>query len=311
MNKPFTLLFDSPPLSESTERPDLTSMNFEKAKETMHVSFASSDVVSQVLNFFPFYMDLVEINTDEDFTCRYEIQEHCHFLLLMLKGSLRLTTEDGHYMSHIKEDHFGIFSTSAGVFRAEVNTGNHIGLCVSIDPGWLTFISSDLPSLHAYLHQPFSRYTSLPYCRLTGEIRDLVEEIRSRFSNGLGDFDVFFRSSFLTILKKYNSLALKKQKRLPYRVLQFIHEHYLDPELNSPGIAFHFKKAERSLRDQFKTEFSITMRDYYTSLRIQYAKQLMHRENLPIAEVYYRVGYNDESTFRYELKKWPPLTSDS
>ncbi len=299
MKTPYTFHFSAPPISEDFRSLPPTTMPFKKAQQTLHLNFGSADITSQMLNFFPFYMDLVEINTTEDFSFQYEIHQPQHFLIILLKGSVRLTSENGLFVSQLKENHFGLSRIRTG--RVEIEAGNHIALCVAIDDTWLNYISSEFPVLQAFLQQGHD--SPLPYCRLTKGLHAVLSEILSRVSNGVGSFELFYKTSIFTLLRHYNMAAARKQKRLPYRVIQYIHAYYSDPDLSSPAIAYHFEIAERSLRDQFNTEFGITMRGYYTSLRLQEAWRLIETEKLPISEVYNKVGYKDESTFRHQLRK--------
>lgn len=300
MKTPYTFHFSAPPLSEDFRSLPPTTMPFKKAQQTLHLNFGSAEITSQMLNFFPFYMDLVEINSSENFSFRYEIHQPQHFLIILLKGSVCLTSENGLFVSRLKENHFGLSRIRTG--RVEIEAGNHIALCVAIDDTWLNYISSEFPVLQAFLQQGHD--SPLPYCRLTKGLHAVLSEILSRVSNGVASFELFYKTSIFTLLRHYNMAAARKQKRLPYRVIQYIHAHYSDADLSSPAIAYHFEIAERSLRDQFKREFGITIQDYFTHLRVRSAIQLMKENNLGPLDVFLAAGFKEANTLRYHLEKF-------
>ena len=58
----------------------------------------------------------------------------------------------------------------------------------------------------------------------------------------------------------------------------------------------------------FKKECGIGLQDYVTATRMDKAKELIQKSNLPLAEICYRIGYKDIKHFTKTFKKNTGLT---
>ncbi|PLK44962.1 AraC family transcriptional regulator [Emticicia sp. TH156] len=307
MKKPYEFLYDSPPLSVHHELPENRLYPFAKAQESLYTRFDSASLLSQILNFRPFYAELLEVNSHSPFRMTYQINEKQHFLFFMLHGSIDFTDTDGLFISHARERHYAVTYNDRGLYRVKISPGRHVALCISILPEWLAFVSKDLPVLKKYLTALDAEeypYAMLPYCRMDLHVLRWLRNIYAEMANGVGSLDGLLRLYISRTLERYNVLAAQQLKRMPYRVKDYLDLHFSDANLNSRQVADYFGMTERTLRNHFKAEFNITIRDYYTSCRLRQALILMKIKNLPVSDIYYQVGYNDESTFRYEMKKF-------
>ncbi len=307
MNKPYEFLFDSPPLSIQQGLPETCLYPFARAQYSLYTRFESTSLLSQTLNFRPFYIELLEFNNHLPFRMTYRVTEKQHFLFFMLHGDIDFTDMDGLFISHAKQGHYAVTYNNVGFYRVKMSRGRKVALCISILPEWLAFVAKDLPALKKYLtaldiHE--YPYTMLPYCRMDLHVMSWLRNIYTKLSNGAGSLDGFLRLYISRILERYNVLAEQQLNSILHQVKDHLDKHFNDAELNSTKVADYFGRTERTLRNNFKAEFNITIRDYYTSCRLRQALVLMKTQNLPVSDVYYQVGYNDESTFRYELKKY-------
>lgn len=307
MNKPYEFLYDFPPLNVLQELPKGCLYPFAKAQQTLHTLFDSASLLSQILNFRPFYVELVEVNNHLPFRMTYQITEKQHFLFFMFHGSIDFTDTEGLFISHARQGYYAVTYNEKGLYRVKMSPGRHVALCISMLPEWLAFVSKDLPILKKYLAGLDTEaypYAMLPYCRMDLQILRWLRNIYAEMANGAGSLDGLLRLYISRTLERYNELAKQQLKSIPYQVKDYLDKHFYDADLNSRQVADYFGRAERTLRNHFKAEFNITIRDYYTSCRLRQALVLMKTQNLPVSDVYYQVGYNDESTFRYELKKY-------
>ncbi|MCD8540465.1 MAG: AraC family transcriptional regulator [Leadbetterella sp.] len=182
--------------------------------------------------------------------------------------------------------------------------GRHVACCVALEPGWISYATEKTPFFRRSLEAaPASSPTFLPYVRMDSFLHRRLEEVLALKRNGHGRLDGFLRYKFAEILEYYDPRAAEKQRSLTYRVKDYLDASFRTHGLNSGAVAEHFGIKERTLRNRFKAEFNLTVRDYYTACRLRYATMLMKSKKLPVRDVYYPAGYNDESTFRYELRK--------
>ncbi len=307
MKIPYTFTFNHPLITEKAQRPKWSSIRLPKAQTILYKDFKDIEFSSQVANFKPFYVELLEFNNKADFSFYYEIDSPQHFIFLLIKGNVSFCTPEGFFVSNAKHGHFALAYNNTGTYQVQMDTGIHIALCISIEPSWLERKTKALTTLQTYLAsitRDTADYAMLPYCFMDEDLRDLLENIHSRLSNGLGYIEGFLRMHIYRILERYEVLVSEKLSSLPYQALHYIHQNFCDPNLDSHTIALHFGKVERSLRNQFKTEFNITIRDCYTQLRVSYAKKLMKESNLGALDIYLQVGYKDVNTLRYELKRF-------
>jgi AraC-like DNA-binding protein len=309
MKIPYKFFFDSNPQSITDKRPQWSKLRFPRAQSIRHYCFEEVEISSQVANSKPFYVELLEFNNKEGFTFTYEIDTPQHFLFLLIDGNVSFYTSKGFFVSYAKQSSFALTYNDKGIFEVRMDSGIHSALCIAIDPDWLKYANLHLRSINDYLNGILTirpDYTMLPYCSMNSEIRGYLDDIHSQLPNGAGSFDGHLRLKISTILQKYEPLIVKKLESPPFLALDYINQNYCNPNLNTHSIAAHFDKEERSLRDQFKREFSITMRDYYTHLRVSYAKKLMKENDLRPMDVFLDVGYNDIKSLRYELNKFRP-----
>lgn len=309
MKIPYIFHYHSPPVSINHQRPNWSTIRFPKAQDIKHLTFKNAELSSQVANFKPFYIELLEFNNKSDFDFQYEVTSPRHFLFLLIKGNVSFYTAEGLFVSYAKKRHFALTYNNLGTFNVRMKRGNYTALCINIDSEWFADPIESFPAIRTYLNAIANvpaAYAMLPYCPITKEVDTSLKNIHSKLSNG-----AFYIKNFLTmqvyqILNEYETLAKEKQDSLPYQVRSFIHDHLSDPDLSSHSIAGHFGKVERSLRDQFKTEFNITIHDYFTHLRVRSAIRIMKENDLGPLDVFLQVGFKEVNTLRYHLEKFKP-----
>nr|WP_260395492.1 AraC family transcriptional regulator [Elizabethkingia anophelis] len=101
------------------------------------------------------------------------------------------------------------------------------------------------------------------------------------------------------ILEYYIKEIQIRRRALVYKIKAYIDEHYTDENLTPEFLTNLSGISARSLRYQFKKEFSQAISTYYTKLRMLEAERLIHDLKVPICDVYMTLGYQNESTFRY------------
>lgn len=305
MKTPYLLHFDVPCNSISEQLPETFTYRLATAASTHHYGFNTACLGIQHLNLRPFHVELFELDTRAPFTFGLEIAAPQHFLFFMLQGQARFSTQEGFYLSHAPEGHMAACYKAPGYYRTALPKGRHVACCVTMEPGWLDYATEKLPAFRRHLEtDPPFQHAFLPYVRIDPILRRRLQEVLGLKRNGHGRLDGFLRLKFAEILEYYGPGATEKQRNLVYRVKEYLDASFRTHDLTSRGVAEYFQVEERTLRNRFKAEFNLTVRDYFTARRLRYATDLMHSKGLPVRDVYYPAGYNDESTFRYELRKY-------
>lgn len=305
MKTPYLLHFDVPCDNLSERLPESLTHRLAAATGTLHYGFTTADLAVQYLNLRPFYVEIFELDARAAFAFNLEVTTPQHFLFFMLQGQTRFSTPEGFYLRYAPEGHLAACFKNPGQYRVSLRPGRHIACCVTLDPSWLSYATEKLPVFHTHLETaPALPHAFLPFIRIDAFLRRRLQEVLALKRNGHGSLDGFLRLKFARILEYYGPKAGEKLSGLEYRAKEYLDSFFRTHGLTSHEVAKYFEVEERTLRKRFKAEFNLTLRDYYTARRLHYALDLMRSQRLPIKDVYYRAGYNDESTFRYQLRKY-------
>ena len=86
-------------------------------------------------------------------------------------------------------------------------------------------------------------------------------------------------------------------------IKKYILEHYQE-EMLLTCVASHMHYSPNYLGALFKKETGITIHDYWHSVRMDHAKQLLKQTSLYIFEIAEQVGYSDQYYFSALFKKY-------
>ncbi|UBM58809.1 hypothetical protein LAG90_18590 [Marinilongibacter aquaticus] len=135
-------------------------------------------------------------------------------------------------------------------------------------------------------------------------VRRWMEKVHSGLSNGIGSTEASLRLLIARTIEWYGILLRERKQEPAYIVKEFVDAHFRQPGLSYKTVSGHLGLAERSMRNQFKSEFNISIWAYCISLRVQTAHELMKANGLLAGEVFDLVGYSDESSLRYHMRKF-------
>lgn len=133
-----------------------------------------------------------------------------------------------------------------------------------------------------------------------GELEQAVQALRRRMeipANGQG-------------LSAPPIPGLKKGDKSKYvlQAMDYIGEHYHDPNITVGEIAQHLGLSEGHLSHTFKKETDYTLLNYLTRYRIHKAMELLRDCRLKVYEVAEQVGYKDITYFSSTFKKLVGVT---
>lgn len=277
------------------------------AREATLYEFTYATILSQQLNLKPFLIDLVEQKASASFTLNFEVLESQVFFYFMLEGEIAFTDRNDSFISKIKANNFYISYSRPGIFKSSVEKGDHIALIVSIDTEWIYNISSEFELLKKFVDDFINlsqNYAVMPLCRMDKQVHQWLREIYTFTRTNKGALDGLLRLYISLALEYYNKTLKEREGMLAYRLKKYLDQHYCDIDLDYIKLTKIFYATERTLRNQFKAEFHITIHHYYTTLRLEKAKHMIANLGMQIKHVYMDVGYNDESSFRYAYNKF-------
>ena len=128
------------------------------------------------------------------------------------------------------------------------------------------------------------------------------------------DLAVYASKMFLIDMDRPSQLPFKIQFPSPTygehaiaRIQPFVAEH-LDAELKIDAVARKAGMSVRNFSRCFKAATGEAFSSYLQKLRIENAKRLLESSNFSASEIMYRVGYNDDRSFRRLFKKYTGLS---
>lgn len=108
------------------------------------------------------------------------------------------------------------------------------------------------------------------------------------------------------ILSRFNEITFTlsdvKHSDTIYRVIGYIKKNYMN-RLTIDDIAAHVHFSPSYLSRIFKAEFRTSLNAYLNQVRIGKSKALLLTETIPLSEIPYLVGYEDQSYFSKVFKK--------
>lgn len=309
-NPAYTIYFSEHPQVTKNVRarpPDWCRMPIPKPQEAIYYQFPGVEILSQKLNRLHFSANAVEIHTKSSFELQFQVKEDQLFFLYMLEGSIEFSTADGLYITEAKRKNFYLSHNGPGMFKASMESGEHVAFIVAIKVNWARKNFKEFANLNPLIQEMLSStlpYNVMPHCRIDQKIYKWLMELISTTHTNAVVLDSAFRMFMSLTLERYDELLETSDGILVYDVKQYIDKHYTDHDLKYEKIASMHCVTIQTLRNKFNAAYHVTIHDYRTRLRMQMAKYLIEEKGLPFSEAYFKIGYNNESSFRYAYYKF-------
>jgi AraC family L-rhamnose operon regulatory protein RhaS len=115
------------------------------------------------------------------------------------------------------------------------------------------------------------------------------------------------RSSFLDLLlflcRNYRGKdGVQAEDSLVEKVISFFTENYQD-RITIPDLCSRFGTNRNTLAKKFREERGVPVMGALSEIRIRMASSLLVKTHLPVADILYRVGFNDTAHFGRAFKK--------
>ncbi|MFD0713778.1 helix-turn-helix domain-containing protein [Paenibacillus sp. GCM10027626] len=131
--------------------------------------------------------------------------------------------------------------------------------------------------------------------------QELADDMFESFRSALA-------SAFERMREKRES---KSNKQLIRRVKQYIHDHYVDPDLSLARLSKEFGLGGSYMSRLFKEEFGVKFIDYVTQVRVEQAITMLKETQKTVQEIAESVGYVRTMTFIHVFKKITGTTPGS
>lgn len=107
---------------------------------------------------------------------------------------------------------------------------------------------------------------------------------------------------------KFQEQKTRFSQDLSYQIVQYVNEHFTDYELSLDRVANQFQTTAAVVRSAIREHTGSYYKDYLIGLRMEYAKKLLARDRLTVAETCQKVGYTNISYFIKAFKNQTGLT---
>lgn len=271
------------------------------------ITLPQFELLSQRLNYNPFFIDLVQLNVAEPAYIPFDINERQLFLHFMLKGTLLYMTEKQKPIIRTQPNSFLMSYYDTGSYFAYAEKGIHISLLVTILPGWMESMFHNYANLQNILHRfkyDNRSYETMYQCRMDRRIHRWLYKIYSYSQTNIGALDGNLRKYISYLLEYYDSLLEDQKADLAYQIKAYIQEHYCDNDLTVKSLAEIFFVTERTLLNLFKRQYQMSVQEFIIELRMSHARLIMEQQGLGIKDIYMEVGYSDERSFRSALERY-------
>lgn len=111
------------------------------------------------------------------------------------------------------------------------------------------------------------------------------------------------QETYLEIASSFKQVKTRQQTKLINRIINYIDEVYMNPNLGLGMVATKFNISEGYISTLFKEQTNINFTDYVEKQRINKACELLVETKLNINDISEKVGYNSVQSFRRAFKR--------
>lgn len=310
MTTPYDLIFEPQELVSAgpVERlPGWCRFVIAFAKQRHYYRLQDMEIVSQHMPYAPFDINLTELKVSKSTPVRFNIRKRALFLFFIVQGGYFLSTGNDIPITRINSNTFFMLYYDPGRYVAHMDKGHHSIVLVKTDPEWIDRSCTGLHHIRQLLEG--FRESSRPYdmlypSRMDRKVHRWLYKLYHYSGDNFGVLEGNIRKYISHILGHYDAILKNNPYGLAYRVKSYLDDHYRDRELNMTLLASHFCATKRTLRNNFKQEYTMTPHQYYSRLRVTHGLALMQQYHYTTRQVYDKIGYGDESSFRYALKQF-------
>lgn len=91
-------------------------------------------------------------------------------------------------------------------------------------------------------------------------------------------------------------------------IVDYVNSHYRDTDISLKKIAYVFSYTEKYLSSLFKKQMNVGFNSYLNNLRVQYAQELIEKNEKSVSKIATLCGYSDAMYFSKVFKKYTGKT---
>lgn len=129
-----------------------------------------------------------------------------------------------------------------------------------------------------------------------------IKRVNQLNSNILSESVLLYTLSFINNSNKPAELLANSENTLS-TIVDYVNTHYRDSDISLKKIAYVFSYTEKYLSSLFKKQMNIGFNTYLNDLRIQYAQELIEKDEKSVSTIASKCGYSDAMYFSKVFKK--------
>lgn len=133
-------------------------------------------------------------------------------------------------------------------------------------------------------------------------IEKFIERIQR--AHTLEQMKVILHDMLADTLERRNAVSGNKYTRIIETAKKYVEEHYMSENISLNSVATYVNMNSSYFSSVFRKETGRTFVEYLTEVRMEKARELLLCSSLKIAEIAYKVGYNDPQYFSYLFRKY-------
>ncbi|MBQ4575317.1 MAG: helix-turn-helix transcriptional regulator [Clostridia bacterium] len=167
---------------------------------------------------------------------------------------------------------------------------------------YVSFIGARVHPLLDRLQVRFNMLYFSGYEHLVPFWKDAIERADS-YNSDLVAHSVLYHTFSYIASDAYQRSLPDKASNLVAEVRRYVDNNYRDPQMSLTLISEKFGYSPQYLSDRFKHTMSITISDYVTARRMEYATAMMSEGNYSVKQISEACGYRDPLYFSKIFKK--------
>ncbi len=300
--------YDLISVKKNGDMPKWCEHNMKSAHQHHNYSFKQLNIAHTRYNRKPFTIDLLQVNyLIETRPLAFTMNNSGSTMAVMLKGEVYI--HSGKSAQQVMAGELLLSSHQSLSYTFALQSVKQSVLLITIDENWLKSYGADFPEIVNLATGKNDIYSGNSFLfRGVRKVEQWIRNIQHFPDKGIAAIDGNLRLHVALLLGYYDDALKQKRDSLAYRVKSYLDTNYRDNTLTVKKLAAQFYVTERTLSNHFSKHFNITIHRYYTELRMLYAIELINKYGLTPKEIYYKVGYNDESSFRYAYTRFVKKT---
>ena len=138
------------------------------------------------------------------------------------------------------------------------------------------------------------------------DMQNLLENIRSKIT--MKEAKEILMRRIASICDEVTKAKGKKGDMVAEQVMEYVQEHYMDPNLSNSEIAEYFHMNISYFSTFFKEKTGMSPLTYIHTIRLEKAKELLGESDMTLEEISAKVGCNNSVTLNRLFKKYEGIT---